>query len=230
MDKILSDRLDKNSLFIFLSFLSFLWVISPFLIFKYPILIDYPNHLASYFIQANIDNDPWLKDNYRVVWNIKPYLIVEALGGLLARYFDIFLAGKLLIILGIMLIGFGAVLIRKFVNRKIDFWMLSLSVLLFNGILFWGLVNYFISSGFALTAMALWIKFRDTGGWKNILLFSAISTFLFFCHLFALGVYGLFVVSHELGRFIYSRDNYTASDLAKAAAQFILSAVFFLIW
>jgi hypothetical protein len=160
----------------------------------------------------------------------KPYLIVEALGGVLARYIDIFLAGRLLVILGMILLGLGAVLIRKFINGKVDFWMLSLSVLLFNGILFWGLVNFFVSSGFALTAMALWIKFRDTGGWKNILLFSAISTFLFFCHLFALGVYGLFVVSHELGRFIYSRNNYTASDLVKAAAQFILPAVFFLVW
>lgn len=230
MDKVLSNRLNKNSLFIFLSFLLFLGVVSPLLIFKYPILIDYPNHLASYFIQANIDHDPWLKENYRMVWNIKPYLIVEALGGVLAKYFDIFLAGRLLVILGIILIGLGAVLIRKFVNWEVDFWMLSLSVLLFNGILFWGLVNFFVSSGFALIAMALWIKFRDTGGWKNILLFSAISTFLFFCHLFALGVYGLFVVSYELGRYIYSRDNYAASDLAKAAGQFILPAVFFLVW
>ncbi|MGJ0516396.1 MAG: hypothetical protein ACR65O_11710 [Methylomicrobium sp.] len=230
MVKILLDQIDKNGLYIFLSFLLFLWIISPLLIFKYPILIDYPNHLASYFIQANIDNDPWLKENYRVVWNIKPYLIVEALGGVLARYIDIFLAGRLLVILGMILIGLGAVLIRKFVNRKVDFWMMLLSVLLFNGILFWGLVNFFVSSGFALTAMALWIKFRDTEGWKNILLFSAISTFLFFCHLFALGVYGLFVVSHELGRFIYSRNNYTASDLVKAAAQFIVPAVFFLVW
>jgi hypothetical protein len=230
MDKVLSNRLDKNSLFIFLSFLSFLWIISPLLIFKYPILIDYPNHLASYFIQANIDHDPWLKENYRVVWNIKPYLIVEALGGVLARYIDIFLAGRLLVILGMILIGLGAVLIRKCVNRIVDFWMLSLSVLLFNEILFWGLINYFVSSGFALTAMALWIKFRDAGSWKNILLFSVISTFLFFCHLFALGVYGLFVVSYELGKFMSSRDNYAASDLAKAAGQFILPAVFFLVW
>jgi hypothetical protein len=69
MNKVLSNRLDKNILFKFLCFLLFLWVVSPLLIFKYPILIDYPNHLASYFIQANIDHDPWLKENYRVVWN-----------------------------------------------------------------------------------------------------------------------------------------------------------------
>ncbi|WP_024296801.1 hypothetical protein [Methylomicrobium lacus] len=230
MYKIISSQYNNNGLYIFFSFLIFLLIISPLLIFKYPILIDYPNHLASYFIQASIDNNPLLKENYSVEWHIKPYLIVEALGGMLARYLDIFVAGRVLVLLGIIFICLGAILIRKFVNRRVDLWILTVFALLFNNILFWGLVNYFVSSGIALIIMAAWIKFRNVAGLKNILFFSALSTFLFFSHLFALGVYGVFVISYEIGQYIYSRDSYVASDLAKAAAQFILPAILFFGW
>ncbi|MFZ2169314.1 MAG: hypothetical protein WAW61_06695, partial [Methylococcaceae bacterium] len=66
MNKWHLKQLSKNYSYFFLVFILFLLVLSPLLIYKYPILVDYPNHLASYYIQANIENDAWLRENYRV--------------------------------------------------------------------------------------------------------------------------------------------------------------------
>ncbi|MGZ8161814.1 MAG: hypothetical protein ACXWTT_02985 [Methylobacter sp.] len=79
MNNIEIKNSNKNLYFIYA--VLFFLAILPLLLFKYPILVDYPNHLAIFYIQANIDNDMWIKENYMVNWNINPYFILEALGG-----------------------------------------------------------------------------------------------------------------------------------------------------
>jgi hypothetical protein len=208
----------------------FLFTIFPLLKFKYPVLVDYPNHLASYFIQANIDNDFWLKENYKVEWHIKPYLIIEGLGGILARYMNIYLAGKVLLILGMFFIYSGALFLRKAVCGRIDLWMATSILFIYNLVLAFGWVNYYISAGIALIFMGVWIKLRKTQLFINILLFSILSIFLFFCHLFALFIYAVFVISYEFGVYKYSREEYFISNLTKTLAQFILPVVIFFIF
>jgi hypothetical protein len=222
---------DKNvyQTIVLFSVLLFLMVF-PLLKFKYPILVDYPNHLASYFIQANIDNDFWLKENYKVEWHITPYLIIEGLGGILARYMDIYMAGKLVLMLGMIFICAGALLLRKAVNGCIDLWMATLFIFIYNLVLFLGFVNYFVSAGIALIFMWVWIKLRKMQFFPNIILFSILSSFLFFCHLFALFIYAVFVISYEFGIYKYSRENYFIPSLIKAAAQFILPLGLFLVF
>ncbi|MDD1626356.1 MAG: hypothetical protein LUQ26_02620 [Methylococcaceae bacterium] len=210
--------------------LMFLLNLYPLIAFKYPVLVDYPNHLASFFIQANIDNDNWLKYNYLVEWHIKPNVVFEWLGGALAKYFDIFIAGKIVIILGITLICTGILLIRKSINGRIDSWMVIILAFIYNFLLFFGFINYYASSGVALIAMYLWIKFREINLLKHLLLFAAISTFLFFCHLFALAVYGIFVLGYEIGIYRYDRDKFAISNLVKSLFQFIFPSVLFFIW
>lgn len=208
----------------------FLLNLYPLIAFKYPVLVDYPNHLASFFIQANIDNDAWLKYNYLVEWHIKPNLIFEGFGGLLAKYFDIFIAGKIVIIVGMMLICTGVLLIRKSINKSIDIWMVIILAFIYNHLLFFGFINYYASSGFALIAMYLWIKFRESNSLIHLLLFTAISTFLFFCHLFALGIYGVFVLGYEAGIYRYHRDKFVFYNIVKSLFQFIFPFILFLIW
>ena len=208
----------------------FFVTILPLLLFKYPILVDYPNHLASFYIQANIDNDLWIKENYRVKWIINPYMLIEALGGVLARYMDVFIAGKIIIILGFLLICSGVILIRRNITGRIDLWTVTAFVFLYNHVLFWGFLNYYVGSGLALIAMGMWIRLRHIPVLRHLLLFSAIATLLFFTHLFALGIYAVFVMSYELGIYIYSRDKFSLSNCIKAASQFLLPSVLFFIW
>jgi hypothetical protein len=184
-----------NSYIIFCCFaLLFLLTIFPLIIFKYPILVDYPNHLTSFYIQANIENDQWLRENYLVKWVAKPYIVIEWFGGVLARYVDIYLAGRIVLIAGILFICTGGLLIRKLINGYVDLWTCAIFTLIYNYVLFYGFVNYYVSSGLALVAMGLWVKFRKINTIANVLLFSAISTVLYFCHPYALGVYAVFVI------------------------------------
>jgi len=82
-------------------------------------------------------------------------------------------------------------------------------------------------------AIAAWIKFRNINYIFTILLFTAISTILFFCHLYALGVYAIFVVGYELGIILYSNSNsllITIEKLSKSLSQFLLPLILFFIW
>ncbi|MDD5265873.1 MAG: hypothetical protein PHO08_01925 [Methylococcales bacterium] len=227
--KIINSTTSNNLPIIFFIFM-FLLNLYPLIAFKYSVLVDYPNHLASFFIQANIDNDNWLKYNYFVEWHIKPNIIFEWLGGALAKHLDIFIAGKIIIIVGITLICTGVLLIRKSINGCIDNWMIIILAFIYNFLLFFGFINYYASSGVALIAMYLWIKFREINSLNCLLLFSAISTFLFFCHLFALAVYGIFVLGYEMGIYRYDRDKFAISNVVKSLFQFILPSILFFIW
>jgi len=212
--------------FIFLLLLT----IYPLIIFKYPVLVDYHNHLAGFYIQANIDNDQWLKENYLVKWVAKPYILIEWFGGVLATYFDIYLAGRIVLISGIIFICTGGLLMRKAINGHIDLWICSIFTVIYNFVLYFGFVSYYASSGLALIAMALWIKLRNINYIANILLFSIISTALYFCHLYTLGIYAIFVVGYELGLIKYSNAKLFSSNTAKALSQFLPPFILSVVW
>ncbi|MGZ8161813.1 MAG: hypothetical protein ACXWTT_02980 [Methylobacter sp.] len=143
---------------------------------------------------------------------------------------DVFIVGKVIIILGFLFICSGVMLIRRNLTGRIDIWTAIVFVFLYNHILFWGFLNYYVGSGVALIAMGVWIKLRHIKFLRHFLLFSIISTFLFFTHLFALGIYGIFVISYELGIYIYSRDKFYLSGFVKAGCQFLLPIILFFIW
>ncbi len=229
--KMLSKLKTDNRYVIFCCFaFLFLLTISPFIIFKFPILVDYPNHLTSFYIQANIDNDQWLRENYLIKWVAKPYIIIEWFGGVLARYVDIYLAGRIVLISGILFICAGGLLIRKVINGYVDLWTCAIFTLIYNYVLFFGFVNYYVSSGLALIAMGLWIKLRDINTIANILLFSAISTALYFCHLYALGVYAIFVIGYESGLIKYANNKLFSANTVKTLSQFLLPFILYFIW
>jgi hypothetical protein len=121
-------------------------------------------------------------------------------------------------------------LIRRNIVGHIDLWVVIAFVCLYNHMLFWGFLNYYVGSGVALIAMGVWINLRNIGFIRHFLLFSAISTLLFFTHLFALGVYAVFVLSYEIGVYIYSKDRFSLSNFPKAIFQFLLPSGLFFIW
>src|SRR5258708_19182617 len=72
--------------------------------------------------------------------------------------------------------------------------------LLYNNVFLVGTMNYVFGIGLALWALASWIALRE----RNIALRLAVSTLfivgLYFCHLFAVGVYGVGLLAFELHR------------------------------
>lgn len=231
MNGILSNFKTSNRLVVFCCFIVlFLLTIYPFTINRYPASVDYINHLAGFYIQANIDNDQWLKENYLVQWTAKPYVIIEWLGGFLANHIEISLAGRIILVLGITFICCGGAIIRKFINGHIDLWTCSILSIVYNYVLFYGFVSYYVSSGLALIAIGLWIKLKNISSIINILLFSTISTTLYFCHLYTLGIYAIFVIGYELGAYNKSNNNFFSFNIIKAALQFLPPIILYFIW
>jgi hypothetical protein len=88
---------------------------------------------------------------------------------------------------------------RALVGRWTAFPLLAFP-LLYNYDFLVGLMNYIFGIGVALWALAGWIAVRERAWPVRFLLSTACVVLLFFCHLSALGIYGIGLLSFELLR------------------------------
>ena len=72
--------------------------------------------------------------------------------------------------------------------------------MLYNFVFLVGLMNYIFGVGVALWALAGWVAVRERAWPLRFALSTASVLLLFFCHLSALGIYGIGVLSFELLR------------------------------
>src|SRR5437660_6871955 len=79
-------------------------LVLPVWIVRYPPLVDYPNHLARYFILAHLkDPNLHLAELYESKWGPYPYVALDLLGVALQRLMPIYVVGK--VILSLCLVG-----------------------------------------------------------------------------------------------------------------------------
>jgi hypothetical protein len=230
MNFSISNEKQKKQIFYIALFLLLGSTYYPLIAFQYPPLIDYYNHLASYYVQSHIEHDPYLQNNYRIEWLINPYILIQYLGGQLASWLDIYVVGRILIALGFSAILIGSLMLRKILYGRIDSWFFVVFIFIYNQILFWGFVNYYIASGLVLIAFSLWLNYRNRSSVSVCIAFSAISVILYFSHLFAFCVYGLLILGVELSFYLEQPDRYTKKNIIKFIAPFIIPVVFCIIW
>ena len=70
----------------------------PFFMAKMPAIGDYPNHLARFYIIGHSD-DPILSNFYLITWRLIPDLAGDVIVPRFNRIFDVFVAGKLFVLL-----------------------------------------------------------------------------------------------------------------------------------
>ena len=197
-----------------------------------PPLSDYINHLARMQVIATIKENPQLARFYEIDWQVIPNLIMDFIVPLLARVMNIYVAGQVymvgmfaLIISGIMVLN------RTLIGRWTAFPLLAFP-LLYNYDFLVGLMNYIFGIGVALWALAGWIAVRERAWPIRFLLSTACVVLLFFCHLSALGIYGIGILSFELMRLWQRRSepwprrivDFVASGLPFLAAAPLLYA------
>lgn len=163
-------------------------------------LADYVNHLARMHVLAAIDSDATLARLYEVRWAIIPNLIMDILVPPLARHLDIYLAGQLFLFVTVLLLVTGPMAIHRALFGRFSPWPLIAFPFVYNGIFLFGLMNYLLGLGIALWGVAAWIAVRERSPWLRAGLSAAIVLMLFFCHLFAVGLYGLTLLSLEAWR------------------------------
>jgi hypothetical protein len=162
-----------------------------------PPLSDYINHLATSHVVDAIGSDPDLQRFYRIEWAPIPDLMMDLVVPPLHRFMNIYLAGRLFTIAIFAGILSGMLALHRALFRRWSALPLLASPLLYNGVLLVGVMNYLFGIGLALWGFAAWVALRERSWvWR----YTASTLFvlaLFFCHLFALGLYGLELLAFE---------------------------------
>jgi hypothetical protein len=176
-----------------------------------PPLSDYVNHLATAHVADAIGSDRDLDRFYRIEWQAIPNLMMDLVVPVLHRFMDIYLAGRIFTISIFVLILSGTLALARALNGRWSALPLIASPFLYNGVLLVGVMNYLFGIGLALWGFAAWVALRERPWpWRY-----AVSTLfvlaLFFCHLFALGLYGVELLAFETHR-LWARRGTSLED------------------
>src|SRR5437899_3062198 len=176
----------------------------PILLYPWPPLSDYINHLARMHVIATIRSDPNLALFYEVEWQVIPNLMMDLIVPILQRVMNIYLAGQIYTIMSFVLILSGTLALNRQLYGHWSVLPLIAFPLLYNNVFIVGTMNYVFGIGLALWALAVWAGLRE----RALPLRLAVSTLfvlaLFFCHLFSVGLYALGLFAFEVQRLALS--------------------------
>jgi hypothetical protein len=187
-----------------------------------PPLSDYVNHLARTHVIDAIATDPNLARYYTVEWQIIPNLMIDLIVPVLHRFMSVYLAGQIFTTLTFLLIASGALVLSRALNGRWSPVPLVALPLLYNGVLLVGVMNYVFGIGLVLWALALWVMLRERAWPWRFAVSTLFAIALFFCHLFAAGVYGLGLLALELNRLWLRRHEPWAPRFAEFAIAVLL--------
>jgi len=176
----------------------------PILTQPLPPIEDYVNHLARMHVIASVGSDPDLARFYEINWQIVPNLMMDLIVPTLAQLMGIYKAGQVFTVMAFALILSGTFVLNRALFGRWSLVPLAAAPLLYNYLFLIGVMNYMFGIGLVLWATAAWIALRERAWPWRMAVSAAFAIALFFCHLFALGVYGLALLAIELGR-LWSR-------------------------
>ncbi|HSJ41976.1 MAG TPA: hypothetical protein VK955_13110 [Xanthobacteraceae bacterium] len=172
----------------------------PVLLYPWPPLGDYINHLSRMHVIATIRSDPDLARFYQVEWQVIPNLMMDLIVPVLQRVMNVYLAGQTYTIMCFVVILSGTMALNRQLYGRWSVLPLIAFPLLYNSVFLVGTMNYLFGIGLSLWALAAWAALRE----RAMALRLAVSTLfvlaLFFCHLFSVGVYALGLFAFELQR------------------------------
>lgn len=172
----------------------------PFALVDVPPVLDYPNHLARWFVLAHL-HDPILSRFYAANWHITPNLGFDPVAVLLLAFLPAHLGGRLILAAALLAPVLGALAYSRLTLGKISAWPLGVALTGFNGVFFLGFLNFQLATGLAFTAAGLWFWLRQRGQDRSALLMgAAASALIFLCHIFGAGLFALLIAAQELSR------------------------------
>ena len=172
----------------------------PVLLRQLPPEDDYPNHLARILVMAEGGRDALLAQFYAIRWKVIPNLGMELLLPWLAARTGVFFAGKLFLVLTMLLLLAGPFAIHRGLFGRHSPGPLVAVLFAYNGVSKMGILNYEFGVGLALLATASWIALRTRGAATRASVSAGWVVVLFLCHLEALGIYALAIGSFEMWR------------------------------
>jgi hypothetical protein len=190
-----------------------------------PPLSDYVNHLARMQVIADLSANRSIATFYELNWQVIPNLAMDIIVSPLARVVNVYLAGQIFLVSTFVVIISGTLALNRALVGRVTVLPLFAIPLLYNYIFLVGLMNYIFGIGVAIWALAGWVAVRERA-WPIRFALSTLFIFaLFFCHLSALGIYGLGLFSFEVLRLWEQRSQ----PWPARVMQFVLSGTPFLV-
>lgn len=133
---------------------------TPVLAVRYPPLVDYPNHLARAWILFHYSDTPLFQQNYRFHAVPVPNLAVDIIIPLLLRGFGVFSAGKIFLLMTIVLFVAGCHELGTSVRGKPTWLALPCCFAVYCSELLWGFLNFTFAFALFLICLACWLRWR----------------------------------------------------------------------
>ncbi len=180
--------------------------IIPVWMFEIPALGDYVNHVTRMYALAFLDQDPQLAQFYTIRWAVIPNLVMDIVVPPLAKLVGVHTASRLFVTVSYLLLVSGTIALYRAVWGRVELGPLVASLFLYTMSTYMGLFNYLFGLGLALWGIAAWIHFQERSPWLRGLVSLGFVLALFISHLFALGLYGLTLLSGEAWRLYVTGD------------------------
>lgn len=167
---------------------------------RYVPLVDYPNHLASAFVLAHLNDHAFQFSRYYASdWNTYPYLAMDVILLGLQRLLPIDLAGRVLLSLCLVSVPAAAWFFIREANpgqESLALWSLLVS----NNLYFFlfGMVNLQLSLALCFTVIGFWLHYVARPRWSLWFLLLILTTALYFTHLLGFGMAGLVLTTYAL--------------------------------
>ena len=175
-------------------------LVIPFFLVDVPPVLDYPNHLARYFVLAHPD-DAILSQMYAPHWTILPNLGMDAIGAVMLRMTDVHVGGRILLALSLFAPVIGVAVYNRVVFGRYSYWSLASGLTAYNGAFFLGFMNFLLSLGVALIGGAAWIALsRRKWVLGKIAVGAFAAVLIFFCHVFGVFLFALLIGGDEIDR------------------------------
>ncbi len=203
-------------------------------LFATPVLpfIDFYNHMARYFILANIDSNSLLQQNYQTNWTILPNIGIDIIVTGLMKLLPYPVIPRLTVILIFAVQYCGVLYFNRALTGRLSALVALLVVpLLYSFILNWGFANFLLGLGLVFCAAGWWLTWRHRLA-VALPVACLFAVAIFFVHGLTFALYGVLVAMLEIGLFLQRREKRIV-DLVLAMlpllVQAILPVVFFLV-
>lgn len=170
----------------------------PFMLAAYPMMSDYPSHLARYHVMLDGGRSPWLARYYAFEWQWTANLGADILIWPLAKVIGLEAAGRLIGAAIPPLTALALMSVEWVLRRRIGVGSLLAMATIWSPAMAFGFYNFCLALALALFAFALWVRLEGRR-WRWALLVP-VSCIVWLCHMAGWGVLGLMVFGYEWQR------------------------------
>ncbi len=195
--------------------------------------VDYPNHLARFYIWQNLENSEHLSRFYERRDGLHPYWAMRLFINGLSPLVGLENAGRIFVVLATLMPAAGACCVGWVIAQRVTLIPLASISVAYNYLAAWGFHNFLFACGLALMVFALWIVQQHAPAWKRIAITAVLALVLANFHLLSAGILALLLFAWEMAAIAAAtpsgpRVRTAVLKCAEIAAVMIPAVIYFL--